>query len=358
MESAIDTHLICPRKLSRRVPDDYQPPFPMWVGRAATSLQQVVMAYLGVQFAEAAQRPAALAALGHIVDSFGGPDGPVHHDLTHHLDKQRHDNLIAVGYWPDPAAYCRWLRSDAVRSWWESDDRLTGGLGYFREMTAPRVEQFETLYAFQDKLPGIGAVMGGISGEINEHGYWGSMRERFPLSQTDWMQPVGELTIVAGDPAQGGRVVIRGHDNIALIRSGQDWIDAEAKERALYLDELLPTLEAGMDFLRDNGQEVGCYSNRFVRSIDRDGKELDESYNIGHWRSLDKLERWAESHPAHLRIFTTFFRVATGLEKLRLYHEVSVSDAKDQSFEYFNCHPQTGMMRVARCALHPGYETP
>ncbi|RUQ44789.1 phenylacetaldoxime dehydratase, partial [Corynebacterium pseudodiphtheriticum] len=48
------------------------------------------------------------------------------------------------------------------------------------------------------------------------------------------------------------------------------------------------------------------------------------------------------------RIFVTFFRVAAGLKKLRLYHEVSVSDAKSQIFEYINCHPQTGMLRDAQ----------
>ena len=50
MESAIDKHLKCPRTLSRRVPDEYQPPFPMWVGRADEQLEQVVMGYLGVQY--------------------------------------------------------------------------------------------------------------------------------------------------------------------------------------------------------------------------------------------------------------------------------------------------------------------
>lgn len=353
MESAIDKHLVCPRALSRRVPEDYQPPFPMWVARGEQAMQQVVMGYFGVQYGDDARRPAALAALREIVGSFEAPDGPSHHDLTHHVDNQGHHNLMVVGYWADPAAYCRWLRSEAVRGWWESPDRLSDGLGYFREIVAPRAEQFETLYAFQDKFPGVGALMGEVSGDINEHGYWGSMRERIPLSQTDWMKPEGELTVVSGDPAKGGRVVVRGHDNIALIRSGQDWIDAEDDERSLYLDEILPTLEDGMDFLRDNGEAVGCYSNRFVRSIDLDGNELDESYNIGHWRSLEKLERWAESHPTHLRIFTTFFRVAEGLEKLRLYHEVSVSDARDQLFEYINCHPGTGMLRDARLPDFP-----
>lgn len=352
MESAIDTHLTCPRTLSRRVPDDYQPPFPMWVARADASLQQVVMAYLGVQYDDEARRGDALAALRTIVGTFAAADGPVHHDLTHHVDNRDHHNLMIVAYWADPAAYGRWLRSDEVAGWWESDERLHDGLGHFREVVAPRVDQFETLYAFQEQLPGVGAVMGGISGDINEHGYWGSMRERFPISQTDWMQPNGALTVVEGDPAKGGRVVVRGHDNIALIRSGQEWIEAGEEERSLYLDEILPTLEAGMDFLRDNGEAVGCYSNRFVRSIDLDGNELDESYNIGHWSSLDKLERWAESHPTHLRIFTTFFRVAEGLDKLRLYHEVSVSSGSEQLFEYVNCHPGTGMLRDARVGTH------
>jgi aldoxime dehydratase len=319
----------------------------MWVGRADEQLEQVVMGYLGVQYRGEDQRAAALHAMRHIAASLSLPDGPLSHDLTHHTDNSGYDNLMIVGYWKDPAAYFRWLRTPEVSQWWSSEDRLNDGLGYFREIVAPRAEQFETLYGFRDELPGVGAVMDTISDDIEEHGYWGSMRDRFPISQTDWMAPSGELTVIAGDPAKGGRVVVQGHDNIALIRSGQDWADAGEEERSLYLNEILPTLQAGMDFLRDSGKDLGCYSNRFVNYIDLDGNLLNLSYNIGHWRSLEKLERWAESHPTHLRIFVTFFRVATSLSKLRLYHEVSVSDAKDQVFEYINCHPQTGMLRDA-----------
>ncbi len=349
MESAIDTHLACPRSISRRVPADYQPPFPMWVGRADHQIEQVTMGYLGVQSRGEDQRSAALGAVRHLVDSLSTADGTQHHDITHHVDNQGYDNYIVVGYWNDPATFRRWLRSPEVDQWWTSEDRITDGIGYFREIISPRVDQFETLYAFQEQLPGVGALMSDISGEINEHGYWGSMRERVPLSQTDWMQPAetDTLHIVSGDPRSGGRVVVAGHDNIALIRSGQDWREAGVEERALYLDEIQPTLQAGMDFLRDNGADVGCYSNRMVRNIDVDGNPVDESYNIGHWRSLERLERWAESHPTHLRIFTTFFKVAGDLDKLRLYHEVSVSSGADQTFEYINCHPATGMMRDA-----------
>lgn len=349
MESAIDQHLKCPRTLSRRVHDDYQPPFPMFVGRADPCLTQVVMAYLGVQFREE-QRSTALNAMRRIVESFALADGPGNHDMTFHLDNQGYGNFIVVGYWRDPAAYCRWMRSPQVDGWWASDERLNEGLGYFREVVAPRAEQFETLYAFKENLPGVGAVMDSTSGEVEEHGYWGSARDRFPVSQTDWMQPAGELQVLSGDPAKGGRVLVQGHDNIALIRSGQDWVEAGPEERELYFKEMLPPLQAGMDFLRDEGQALGCYSNRFVRNVDLDGNLLDIAYDIGHWRSLDRLERWAESHPTHLRIFTTFFRVIAGLKKLRLYHEVSVSDASSQLFEYINCHPQTGMLRDARPA--------
>jgi hypothetical protein len=80
-------------------------------------------------------------------------------------------------------------------SWWDSEDRLTDGVGYFREIVSPRADQFETLYTYTqaDKFPGVGAIMDGVSSDIQEHGYWGSMRDRIPLSQTDWPQPHGTL---------------------------------------------------------------------------------------------------------------------------------------------------------------------
>ncbi len=346
MESAVDKHLQCPRSLSRRVADDYQPPFPMFVARAAEDLTQVVMGYFGVQYQGEENRAEAMEALRHIVGDFGLEDGPGEYDTTHHQDNKGYDNLIAVGYWRDPATYERWLARPEVTDWWGSEDRLNAGIGFFREIVSPRADQFETLYAFTEDFPGVGGIMDHVSGEIEEHAYWGSMRDRTPLSQTSRLSASGQL-VAEGDPKQGRRVVVRAHDNICLIRSGQDWADTGDEERTLYTTEIEPVLRAGMDFLRDNGQEIGCYSNRYVQYIDLDGNPVEKSYNIGHWRSMDLLERWAESHPTHLRIFTTFFKVVADLEKLRLYHEVSVFDASDQYYEYVNCHPATGMLRDA-----------
>jgi aldoxime dehydratase len=320
----------------------------MYVGRTGSSLQEVVMGYFGIQYKGEQRRGHALEMLQHIVRSFDVKNGPKHHDLAHFIDSDGYDNLFAVGYWAGIEQHKSWRSSPEIEEWWASDDRLSEGIGYFMEVVSPRAEQFETAYPFRDRLPGVGALMGGISEEIQEHGYWGSARDRFPISQFDRMAPSGALAVKAGEPGRGGRVVITGHANLCLIRSGQDWTDADGEERQLYLEEMEPTLHAGMDYLRDQGGEVGCYSNRYMRLIDLDGRELEHTYGLSHWRSLERLERWAESHTTHLRIFVKFNSVASSLVKLRLYHEVSVFDAANQYFEYINCHPRTGLMRDAQ----------
>lgn len=188
--------------------------------------------------------------------------------------------------------------------------------------------------------------MGGMSEPIIEHGYWGSMRDRLPLSQTDTMDPVGELAVAQGSPALGGRVIITGHDNLALIRSGEDWSRTKGEERDTWFKQIQPVLLEGMNYLRDEGLEVGCYSNRYVYHMDRQGNLEERGFGYSLWRSLANLEHWAESHPTHLSIFVTFMKLAKNFQDLTLYHEVSVFDASNQHFEYINCHPKTGVMRA------------
>ena len=69
------------------------------------------------------------------------------------------------------------------------------------------------------------------------------------------------------------------------------------------------------------------------------------------WKSLSALERWAESHPTHVRIFGAAMKYLSTLgpaAKLRLYHEVTVARADEQLFEYVDCHPQTGMLNAVQ----------
>ncbi|CAN7262753.1 phenylacetaldoxime dehydratase family protein [Variovorax paradoxus] len=347
MESAIAEHLKCPRTRHRRVEDDYAPPYPAWSARAPGAVRQVVMGYFGVQSRGAGMQGRACAALMRIASGFALPDGPGHHDFAHHVDAAGCDNMVAIAYWSDPAAHARWCAAPEVDAWWRSDERLADGLGYFREIVAPRAAHFETMFNTPDRLEGVGVVMGGVSGELQEHGYWGSMRDRIPLSQTDAMAPSGMRAVIAGAPAPGQRVRIAGHENIAMIRSGQEWADTTGQERTLYLGEMEPVLREGMDFLRDQGLPVGCYSNRYMQHLDGKGAPLEKSFGLSFWHSLADMERWAESHPTHVAIFGSFMRYVQALNfqlQLRVYHEVSVLKADEQSYEYINCHAGSGLM--------------
>ncbi len=47
---------------------------------------------------------------------------------------------------------------------------------------SPRAEHYETMFSTPDRFEGVGVAMGGgVSGEIREHGYWGSMLGRIPV---------------------------------------------------------------------------------------------------------------------------------------------------------------------------------
>jgi aldoxime dehydratase len=348
MESAIPRHLTCLRSRERRIDDDFVPPFPAWVARADTSVKDVVMGYFGVQ----SKGPDALAqahiALQHMVSGFSLADGPGRYDLAHYVDEAGYDNLIAIAYWNQPQSFALWQASPVIDGWWSDEARLGDGLGYFREILSPGTERLETLFSTADRKEGVGALMGGTSAEIQEHGYWGSMRDRLPIAQIDSIEPSGTLSVRGLAPGQGCRTKINGHQNLAVIRSGQEWTEAEGKERDLYLGEMEPILHAGMNFLRDEGRSIGCYANRYMRHIDASGQLLEKSFSLSYWHSLADMERWSESHPTHLAIFGTFMRIVQELNfqlKLRLYHEVTVLDSGQQDFEYVNCHPKTGLMR-------------
>src|ERR1700683_4407071 len=79
MESAIPGHLKVTRTRHRRVPDDYQPPYPAFVARHGAAVKQVVMAYFGAQHQGAGPPPFA-RAFGWIPRLFPAPNGPGHWD--------------------------------------------------------------------------------------------------------------------------------------------------------------------------------------------------------------------------------------------------------------------------------------
>ena len=351
MESAIPAHLRCPRTRDARASPDYRPPNPAYTARMGTGVKQVVMAYIGVQYRTEAGRKAAREGINHLRQAARSADAPQHHDTAYMVDQCNFETLVWVGYWRDPQAFGRWIAQPDIERWWQSDERLEEECGWFREVASPGAERFETLFSTSNGLEGVARLAEAVSGEVLEHGYWGSMRDRFAIAQTDALR--GSAVLPAARPQPGRRVLVAGVENSALIRSGQDWSRTQGNERELYLKQVEPTFREGMDFLSDRGGEVGCLTNRYLTLVDDAFAPLEESYGLSWWRSLELMERWSESHPTHVAIFATFMRMVNDLNfslQLRLYHEVTVLRAQDQCFEYINCHPETGLLRFATAA--------
>ncbi|MGS5087584.1 phenylacetaldoxime dehydratase family protein [Hydrogenophaga sp. A37] len=350
MESAIAPHLRCPRSQPARMPAGYTPPVPAYTARYAPGQTHAVMAYHGVQYRDLADREAAVAGLQTLRNAVHGADAPRFSDLAQYRDPEGWDTLVWTAYWSDRASHQRWQLHPAVQIFWQSDERLSGSTGWFREVACPGVDRFETLMSSPDGQEAVARLADAVSDEILEHAYWGGMRDRLPASQTDALTgatPAAPPT----KPRPGQRVVIEGQHNMALIRSGQNWAHTGGVERERYLGEVEPVLREGMDFLSSpQGLGVGCLFNRYLRVLDEDFLPMDKSYGLSGWRSLAHMEAWAEKHPTHQQIFGSFMGMLQAIAappNLRLYHEVSVLQAGDAHFEYVNCHPGTGLLRAA-----------
>jgi aldoxime dehydratase len=342
MESAIPLHLQRQRTRHRRISDDYNPPYPSIVARFDPTLTQVVMAYFGVQYTNKSDSNGRMKALKEIVGAFGSDRGPASWDRATYVDEAGFSNMLSVGYWRDPDDFDGWFERHGAG--WAAGAGAEN-IGTFTEIVRPTAERFETLFS-SNTAEGVANLAHGFSDLVQEHAYWGGARDRIPLSQADAMTPIGNPKVVG----QGTHFRVIPCENVCLIRSGQDWSGTEGEQRRMYLEDVEPVLRAGMDYLRDEGREIGCFANRYMTLVDRDGKALEKSYGMSWWRSLADLERWAESHPTHLAIFgaaMNYLRKVGAAAQLKLYHEVTVAAASEQYFEYCNCHSQTGMLAIA-----------
>jgi aldoxime dehydratase len=343
MESAIPERLAAQRTEPAGMKPGWRPPYPSFVARFAPAVQRVVMAYFGVQYPAGSAPPAIVpAALAELATVCAATGGPAQTDRAEYVDEAGYQTIITIAYWDDPARYQRW--SGPARATWLGDQHAAGQAGFFLEAVRPAVTRFETLFS-NDRREGIARLAGALSGEVAEHAYWGGARDRLPLAQTDPLTP-GELP---GVSTGGRRRVVGGQQNICLIRSGQDWTGTVGDERRMYLEEVEPVLRAGMDFLRDEGRAIGCYANRYMRVTGEHDDPVDKTFGMSWWRSLADLDRWAKDHPTHKAIFGQAMKYLAALgpaAQLRLYHEVTVAAADEQDFEYLNCHPDTGMLRV------------
>ncbi|CAO2657798.1 Nn.00g070580.m01.CDS01 [Neocucurbitaria sp. VM-36] len=154
------------------------------------------------------------------------------------------------------------------------------------------------------------------------------------------------------DQGIGQHLVGTNHANLAHIRSGQFWETCGQQEADSYERRLEPTLRAGLEYLRENGEETGAIGIRYLRNEDLPARIGDdgrkETCGAGFFTNLEDLENWAKTHKSHLKIYRgalTHYKTFGDTRRFRTWHEVSVIRAGDAHFEYVNCTPSTGVIR-------------
>ena len=187
-----------------------------------------------------------------------------------------------------------------------------------------------------------------MTGPIEEHGYWGGMRDRIPLSETDAFKTdaAPNQNDGTGD-TRGKRIRLTAPKNLCMIHSAQDWRACEGAEKETYLGDVHPVLKTGMAFLATHGAETNCITCRFIEETDADGNPLPKSCGFAYFRTMADLEAWSKKHPTHLAIFGEFHKMVKKYDfqiSLKLWHEVAVLDHDHGYFDYINCHNKTGLL--------------
>ncbi|KAL1584807.1 hypothetical protein WHR41_06552 [Cladosporium halotolerans] len=351
LEPAIPEHLRTERTLPSRLPPDYHPPFPAYAARFSKSADGVVIAVIGFQSKDRDSRfeDCQKKLVGFMRQQVGDVV-PKHWDLSSVIDKRGYHNIAAIAYWATPSDYEAWLAESGFAAFWD-DLKPDGDVGWFREAFSPSIDRFENIFSDNEVPEGVAHMRESVSRELQEHVYWGSMRDRLPISQTDLLvgnhdqrSAVDEVT-----DTRSQRIRVPGRRNLAIIRSGQDWSGTDAHERELYLTTMHPVLIKGMEYLTHQGSETGCFSNRFMEVIDADDASrcMEKTFGLGYFDDIASLEAWSKKHRTHLAIFGRFHQYAKELEnnlQLRLFHEVLVLTPEQQDLEYVGCHEDTGML--------------
>ncbi|MCF9047413.1 phenylacetaldoxime dehydratase family protein [Acinetobacter nectaris] len=264
------------------------------------------------------------------------------------MDKQKYHHLVITAYWSDAKEFQQWWFSSGFNIWWESEERELDLYGYFLEVYHPTTSEFETIFSNPNTPEGIAHLASTMSDEIQEHAYYGSMRDCIPKAQKSDL--IGENDYLNHTSIYEKRIKIIGKKNLCIIRSGQDWEETAGKERKLYLDEVEPILRQGMSFLESYGLEEGCLNCRYMSVLDKKtGEPLNKTFGLAYFIDLKHLEDWAKSHPTHVKIFGSFMKYVQEMQfkiNLKLFHEVMSLPQKSQYFEYIQCYAKTGLLNT------------
>mgnify|MGYP003412113932 CR=1 FL=1 len=335
-----DNHLhgSCDQALPKRMPADWTPQVNGYSAGFAPEITEFIVAIYGRQGAATGRGFGEMAA-----PAFSDNDGPISVQYGQFVDERGCTNDLAIAYWVEQADFERWQATHPWPLWCQT----TPEDGVWREVLRVPVQRGETLLSSPLIEWGLSAARSRLVGPVREHGYWGAMRDRLPVSSQDLLETTGALSSASTDVNGCIRRVVTPTANLCVICSGQDWNSCEPAHAEYYLRELEPKLRTAMADLARNGEAHGSHSCRFVRMTDASGTPLDASFGLAFFRSLSDLERWAATDPLHLDIWRSFISHKRETQTtLRLWHEVLVLPAQGQVFEYLNCHPATGLMSL------------
>ena len=118
-----------------------------------------------------------------------GPDAPDHVERGRFEDVAGLTNQILVCYWRDSDAYSRFAVQSAFARWLADDNLLTGDVGVWIEAFHIPMTRFETLFSSESPAGAARLTDSSMTGPIDQHGYWGGMRDRIPASDTTSLEP-------------------------------------------------------------------------------------------------------------------------------------------------------------------------
>lgn len=309
------------------------------VPRFAESESRVSIAHLGIQHRPGERSLEVDEALRWLVDHLQAGDAPSWVDRAAFVDRAGYHNQLFTCY-STGDVFDRWWQRAGYR--WTGAPSLVPGVGRFAEIFQPTMDRVEAI-AEGAVWHGLTRLAGRVSGPVREQGYWGSMRDRIPLSQTDALSPSGSFRRTM----EGPLIRVQPPSQLCLIRTGQDWSLGGMEEQKSYLDHIEPTMKASMDLLDESGSRLGCLCNRYAWVVGEDGSARHETFGMSVWHSLERLERWAEMHFNHVASYLGVVRHGQrfGAEtKFSRYHEVIVPTAEQVTLEYRNCHEMTGLL--------------
>ena len=275
-------------------------------------VESLVFAVLGVQ---SPTREAAAPVVGELRELLAGTSGPGHVERALHVhDDDRVDDILLC-YWTSPDAFGTWWQRPDVEAWWNR----AGDIGQWAEVTTTPVTRHETMYSAPGALTGP-AGLGFEQGLSDVHAYRGAFVDRFD-------EPTSPGCDLAGLPGLDRSVQRSGP--LCLIRTEQDWSQAPDEQRAAYLDEVRPALDAAVRRLHSHPAETGCLAAMALRMVDLDtGADLDRTCVLGWWPSHDSLDNWAATEPTHLKILQDFWEKLVGPFgmdlRVLLWHEVGL----------------------------------